>query len=321
MEFHVEVAPEDRGAVALEIVSSHLQDFLEHFLKRLFHEGHVRCGPRAIKPDQILPPGACLVIDVPDGMMPNISPKPHPLSILVEDPDLLVVDKPAGLSMFPGLGFEPVTLFEAVWFYLKGSGDRPRIVNRIDKGTTGVVLFARNRDAQSHLAGQFQRREVDKTYFGLVTGRVKDDSGEIQLPLAPHATRPEMMVVDTKHGKDALTRYTVRERFGRFTYLELKPLTGRTHQIRAHLRAIGHSLAVDPVYGSSDPILLSGFKRGYRHKGEGEEERPLLARTPLHAMELGFRHPKDNQLLKVVAPMPKDMEVTLKQLRKWDPNR
>ncbi len=316
MELQLEVSPEDRGQEALQVVAGQLEDFLEHFLLKLFKGGHVRCGTRVVREDQVLPPGTCLTVDVPDKMVPNIGPKPLALDILYEDERMLAVDKPTGLSMMPGLGFEQVTLFEAVWHHLRGTGDRPRIVNRIDKGTTGLVLFARDAAAQGHLGGQFQRREVEKLYRALVVGRMPEDSGEIDLPIAPHPARPEMMVVDRKNGKASVTRWTVRQRYGHYTELDLVPLTGRTHQLRVHLKAIGHPLAVDPMYGSEEPLLLSSIKKGYRHK-EGPE-RPLLARTPLHALRLAFRHPADDRPMVLEAPLHKDMEVTLKQLAKWD---
>ena len=316
MELQVEVSAEDRGLDAFGVVAGQLEEFLEHFLRKLFKGGHVRCGGKVVREEQLLPPGTCLTVDVPDGMVPNIGPKPHPLKILLEDERMIAVDKEAGLSMFPGLGFEQITLFEAVWHHLRGTGDRPRIVNRIDKGTTGLVLFARDAEAQAHLGGQFQRREVEKAYRALVVGRVAESAGEIDLPLAPHATRPEMMVVDRKNGKAAVTRWTIRQRFGHYTELDLVPLTGRTHQIRAHLKAIGHPLAVDHVYGSEAPLLLSSIKKGYRHK-DGEE-RPLIARTPLHAWRLAFKHPADDRSIALEVPLHKDMEVALKQLAKWD---
>jgi RluA family pseudouridine synthase len=316
LEFEVDVAPDDRGQDAFAIVSSHLEDFLEHFLRRLFKEGHVRCGARAVRPDQQPPPGTCLTVTVPARMVPNIGPKKYPLAILMEDDRLVAVDKPAGLAMLPGLGFEPVSLFEAVWHHLKGTGDRPRIVNRIDKGTSGVVVFARDRDAQSCLGGQFQRREVGKLYRARVCGRVERDEGEIDLAIAPHPGRPEMMVVDEAAGKPACTRWKVVQRFGHFTDLEVVPVSGRTHQIRVHLTAIGHPLAVDPVYATTAPLMLSAVKRNYRHKESPEP--PLVARTPLHACRLEFRHPADSRPVAVEAPLPKDMAVSLKQLARWD---
>jgi 23S rRNA pseudouridine1911/1915/1917 synthase len=222
MEFNLDVGPEDRGSTAISVVTAHLEDFLEHFLKRLFAEGHVRCGPQVVRADQLVPPGTCLTIDVPGEMVPNIAPKKYPLRFLMEDERMLAVDKPSGLSMLPGLGFEQVTLFEAVWHHLKGTGARPRIVNRIDKGTSGLVLFARDRESQAHLAGQFQRREVEKSYRALVLGETEVDTGEIDLPLAPHPGRPEMMVVDRRGGKEARTSWKVVRRFRHFTELELR---------------------------------------------------------------------------------------------------
>lgn len=319
MEMMLPVGADAGELPAWELVVEGMPDFLENFLQRLFASGRVQREGRPLAPVDKVRGGDTVVVDVPEGSLPNIAPKAHPLSIVLEEERFLVVDKPAGLSMLPGLGFETITLFEAVWHHLRPSGVRPRIVNRIDKGTSGLVLFAKDRATQSHLCAQFQNRQVKKTYWALVDGNLAADEGQVDAPLAPHPRRPEQMTVDKTKGKAARTLWKVTERFGHYTQLELEPLTGRTHQLRVHLASLGHPLAVDPMYGSETPVMLSGVKKGYRGKGEGKSERPLLDRTPLHAAKLAFRHPMRGHWVEVEAPLPKDLDVAIKQLTRWDP--
>ncbi len=190
----------------------------------------------------------------------------------------------------------------------------PWVVHRLDRDTSGVCVWAMTRETHRALSLAFQRREVAKTYWAIVTGRVTADAGEIDLPLRPHPKDPLRMHV-TKRGNEARTSYRVLERFRGYALLELIPHTGRTHQLRVHLQAIGHPLAVDPLYGSRSPLCLSDLKEDYRAK-HGESERPLLARTPLHAREISFTHPKTGERVSFRSELPEDMEVVLKALRR-----
>jgi len=248
-------------------------------------------------------------------------PKPT-LEILYADDDVVAVAKPAGLATIPGRG-ETDSVLErlAGELALRHSGDadpRLRVVHRLDKDTSGVLLFAKHVAAQRHLSHQFQNNSVTKEYLALVTGRPTEAEGEIDAPLAPHPASPKHMTV-FKHGRPARTAWRVEESFRDFTLLRVFPKTGKTHQIRVHLKHIGLPLAVDPLYNpprdeAVPAILLSQFKRGYR-RSRGEEERPLIDRLTLHAQRLTFVAP-NGQTVTVEAPLPKDLRVTLDQLRR-----
>jgi RluA family pseudouridine synthase len=194
-----------------------------------------------------------------------------------------------------------------------------RVVHRLDKETSGVLLFAKHVDAQRHLSHQFQNNAIEKEYLALVCGRPAADSGEIDAPLAPHPTSRKHMAV-SKHGRRALTLWRVEQRFRDFALLRVFPKTGKTHQIRVHLAHIGLPLALDPLYNPRrerdiSGLMLSQFKRGYR-ESKGQVERPLIARLTLHAEKLRFVHPR-GESTEIVAPIPKDFRATLNMLRKY----
>jgi 23S rRNA pseudouridine955/2504/2580 synthase/23S rRNA pseudouridine1911/1915/1917 synthase len=240
------------------------------------------------------------------------------LPVVFQTDDYVAVDKPAGLAAIPGRA-ETDSVVERLARQLgvpcRGVSDvRLRVVHRIDKETTGVMLFAQSLDAQRHASHQFQNNTVAKEYLALVHGRVTEDEGEINAPLAPHPVQRDKMTVAKKGGRPALTRWKVEQRFKSFTLVRVFPKTGKTHQIRVHFAHIGHPLAVDPLYGSGDPVLLSQFKRNYRPT-KGQDERPLLARLGLHAYSLTFRD-LANEAVTVTAEPPKDWRATMNQLSK-----
>lgn len=244
------------------------------------------------------------------------------LEILYDDADVVAVNKPAGLATIPGRG-ETDSLLEKLARQLSlphtGSADpRLRVVHRLDKQTSGVLLMARHRDAQRHLSHQFQNNTVVKEYLALVVGRPTQDAGEIDAPLGVHPADRQRMAV-LKHGRRALTQWRVEARYRDYTLLRVTPRTGKTHQIRVHLKHIGLPLAVDALYNPAIPprpegLFLSQFKRGYR-PARGQEERPLIARLTLHAQRLTFRHP-DGRELTITAPLPKDFHAVVNQLQR-----
>jgi 23S rRNA pseudouridine1911/1915/1917 synthase len=244
------------------------------------------------------------------------------LPILFEDDRLIAVAKPANLATIPGRGETDSVLqmlSRQVGIPCSGIADpRLRLVHRLDKGTSGVLLMAKDLAAQRHLSHQFQNNQVRKEYLALVFGRPEQDEGEIDAPIAPHPTSRDRMMV-TKHGKTARTGWKVERRMRRFALLRCFPKTGRTHQIRVHLRSIGLPLAVDTLYNPRRPgvptgIFLSEFKQDYRPTA-GEEERPLISRLTLHAERIGFIHP-DGQPRTVECPLPKDFRAAVMQLSK-----
>jgi len=245
------------------------------------------------------------------------------LEVLGETPDWVAVAKPAGLATIPGRG-EDDSVLERLGRQLalpsSGSDDpRVRVVHRLDKDTTGVLLFAKNIDTQRHLSHQFQNNTIGKEYLAIVVGRPSQDEGEIDAPLAPHPTDPKRMTVVKHGGRPARTLWRAEETFRGFALLRCFPKTGKTHQIRVHLKHAGLPLAVDPIYNRPRPgeepgLMLSSFKRDYRPKS-GEGERPLIARLTLHAHRLSFLDPAGTVVL-LEAPVPKDLRAALNQLRR-----
>jgi 23S rRNA pseudouridine955/2504/2580 synthase/23S rRNA pseudouridine1911/1915/1917 synthase len=247
------------------------------------------------------------------------------LDILADSPDWVAVMKPAGLATIPGRG-EDDSVLERLGRQLglasSGATDpRLRVVHRLDKDTSGVLLFAKHTAAQRHLSHQFQNNTIAKEYLALVAGRLARSEGDIDAPLAPHPASPKRMAVVRHGGRPARTGWRVEEAFRNHTLLRVFPKTGKTHQIRVHLQWIGLPLAIDPLYnvprggGPSRGLMLSDFKRGYRPVA-GEAERPLIDRLTLHAERLTFVSPKGEQV-QVVAPLTKDFRAALNMLRKY----
>lgn len=235
--------------------------------------------------------------------------------ILYEDHDLLAVDKPSGLLVIPGRwrkeGEE--SLSEA----LNRKYDKIYVVHRLDRDISGVVLFAKSAEAHRKLSQAFQRREIQKTYYGLIHGRLKKDRGIISKPIAPCRDEPGRMIVHKRSGKPSETEIQVIQRWGDYSWLEIHPLTGRSHQVRLHLASIGFPLVCDPLYGLlNDKICLSDFKkRRYRPK-VGGSEKPLLSRLALHAAQVEFVHPISGRASVIESPLPKDMKAVITQFKK-----
>jgi 23S rRNA pseudouridine955/2504/2580 synthase/23S rRNA pseudouridine1911/1915/1917 synthase len=240
------------------------------------------------------------------------------LEVLFHDGDFISVAKPAGIATIPGRD-ETASVLERVAAQLgipfTGDQDpRVRVVHRLDKDTTGVLLFALNRPAQQHVSHQFQNNTIAKEYLALVRGRPGEKEGVIDAALAPHPASPKRMAVVKHAGRPARTEWRLEEAFRGFALIRCFPKTGKTHQIRVHLRHAGMPLAIDPLYSSGQGILLSQFKRGYRPT-RGEEERPLIDRLTLQAERLSFDHP-DGRRIEIVAELPRDFRAVLNQLRR-----
>lgn len=249
------------------------------------------------------------------------------LSILYEDDDLLVIDKPAGLLVIPDR-WDPSkpTVVKLARAYRQAravalgraasEASRIWVVHRLDRDTSGVLILAKSDSAHAGLSRQFEQGKVQKTYLALVGSQGIRAAGVIRLPIGPHPHRPGMMTIRRRQGKSAVTHYSLVERFHGYTLLNVRPQTGRSHQIRVHLQAIGHPLAIDPLYGSGQPLLLSALKPSYRPK-MGEDEHPLMARLTLHAQRLELVHPAHGGPLKWEAPLPKDFAAVLRNLRRY----
>lgn len=246
------------------------------------------------------------------------------VEILHEDADLLAVNKPAGLLAVPDrwdkerenlMGLMHAAIRARRPWVTERHLDYLANAHRLDAGTSGILLLARTKPALIELARQFRERHPGKVYTALIQGALPQDTMDVDLPLAPSPVRPGLSVISQGSGKPAHTRFTMVERFRGYSLVRAEPTTGRLHQIRVHLKAIGCPLVADHDYGTGQPLLLSQLKKHYKMKPEGEH--PLMARPALHAEQLHLRHPATGEALTLTAPWPKDLTVAVKYLRKF----
>ena len=229
--------------------------------------------------------------------------------IVKETDRFIVLDKPAGLLSIPdrtNSGPNCKSLLAAKYGSIF-------TVHRLDKETSGLILFAKTAEAHVYFSKIFEERNVIKEYEGIVIGTLPVDSGIIDQPMAEHPAKNGTMQINPK-GKPSQTGFRVIESFGRYSLVAFQLFTGRTHQIRVHMKDFGHPLVCDPVYGDGQPLLVSGLKKKYKHSGE-EDERPILNRLALHAAKLQFDEDNGETFLFQVE-LPKDMRASLSQMRK-----
>ena len=248
----------------------------------------------------------------------SVEGRKQAIDILYQDAHLLVVNKPSGLRVIPDRWDATLPNLRDILMHHFGEGN-VWVVHRIDAETSGVVVFARTAQMHRELNRLFEKNAVEKIYLGIVQGCPPDKEGRVNLPIRPHPTRKRYMQVHPK-GKPSITDYRVLETFGHFSLLEIRPRTGRTHQIRVHLQAIRCPLAVDSLYGTSDAINIrqlkkTGVKGHQREDGTGPA---LMHRLSLHAYELAFTDPLSGEERRFQAPIPRDFQALLKALRKWD---
>ena len=286
----------DHKTLRLDVFLSESQDELSRSrLKKLIEQGHVSVNDSPAQAKYKLKAGDKIILNVPAPSVSEVEAEPIPLNIIYEDEVMLAIDKPAGMVVHPAPGHGSGTLVNALLNHctgLSGIGgvERPGIVHRLDKDTSGVVLVAKNEIAHRALARQFKNREIKKTYLALVRGKVKTATGRIESSIGRHKTNRKKMAADTERGRQAQTRYEVMETFGHFSYLRLFPKTGRTHQIRVHLASIHH-----PVLGD---ILYGGKVTGSYQK---------VHRQALHAHRIEIVHPISEKPIIFEAPLPPDM--------------
>jgi 23S rRNA pseudouridine1911/1915/1917 synthase len=229
--------------------------------------------------------------------------------ILIENDEFIALNKPAGLLSVPDRTQSAPSLKDI----LTEKYQEIFTVHRLDRETSGVIVFAKTAEAHQWLSIIFQERQVEKMYYGLVWGVPASASGIIDLPMFEHPGKNGMMVVNRK-GKPASTRYEVLENFGKYAFMKFDLFTGRTHQIRVHMKETGHPILCDPLYGDGKPFLVSSLKKNYNHSGF-EDEKPILGRLALHAAKLSFTD-QHGKLFTPEAEMPKDLRALLSQMRK-----
>lgn len=245
--------------------------------------------------------------------MNEITTKNKP-EIIYQDDFIIVVNKPPHLLAIPDR-YETTKANVLQW--LRGQFENVFTVHRIDKETSGVMIFARDEVSHKDLSQQFEKRKTVKIYQALVEGTLKEKAGIIDAPLLNNLSSSGKVVVH-KTGKPSESHYTLIEQFRDFALVEFDIKTGRTHQIRVHTKHLGYPLMTDPIYGKRSEFFLSQVKKKKYSKGKHQEERPLLTRSSLHAARLTIEHPDTKEKTTFEASLPKDMNATLNQLRKWN---
>jgi 23S rRNA pseudouridine1911/1915/1917 synthase len=240
--------------------------------------------------------------------------KPQRIAIIFDDEQIIVVNKPARMLSVPDRYNHDIP---NVYHYLQHKYGEVFIVHRLDRETSGIIVFAKNAEAHKHLSKQFLNHTVEKIYHTIILGLISPKEGIIELPIIENPARRGTMMVHKSLGKLSETQYQVMEEFAHYAYVRVRLKTGRMHQIRVHFQAIGYPLAIDDIYGKQVAFYLSSVKHKY-HTAKHEDERPIMSRLSLHAHTLGLIHPTTEETMEFNAELPKDFSVMLKQLRKYD---
>ncbi len=276
-------------------ISASLEQLSRSYIQKCIKNHEVRVNGKPQKASYRLKVDDEIIFQIPDLAEPEIVPEDIPLSILYEDTDVIVVDKPKGMVVHPAPGHYNGTLVNAVMFHCKEelSGIngvmRPGIVHRIDKDTTGSLIICKNDRSHNCIAAQLKEHSITRKYRAIVHGVIEAEEGCVNAPIGRDPKERKRMAVNEKNGKSAITHYKVLKRFRDYTYIECQLETGRTHQIRVHMASIGHPLLGDTVYCNR--------KSSYHLTGQ-----------TLHAMVLGFRHPSTDEYIEVTAPLPEYFE-------------
>jgi 23S rRNA pseudouridine1911/1915/1917 synthase len=323
-----EIPDESSGPLTLQVGSSikerrvdkylhgRFSNFSRAMIQKQIGAGSVKVNGKIVKPSFKLNPGDTIDLTLPELPSKEILPEDIPLNIIYEDENIIILNKQANMVVHPARSNTHGTLVNALAFYSdklsSGLGEfRPGIVHRLDRNTTGVMVVAKSDIAQWKIAKQFERRQVNKTYFAIVHGVPELTSDRISARLGVHPRAREKYAIRPEVGKESITFYETIESFRGFSLLKLAPKTGRTHQIRVHLLHIKHPIVADDMYGG---------KLVYPWQLKDEEtavEEPVVSRFALHASMLEFKHPISDEMVKFEAPLPEDMQHLLDMLRKY----
>ncbi len=296
--------PEGQADVRIDRYLAEVSEGLSRsYIQKLLKSGGVLVNGLAVKASYNVCPGDAVVLDVLEAVEPEIQEEEMDLDILYEDQDVILVNKPKGMVVHPAAGHYSGTLVNGLMAHcrdqLSGINGvmRPGIVHRIDKDTTGVLIACKNDFAHNRIAAQLKEHSITRSYLAIVHGVIKEEEGTIDAPMGRHPVERKKMSINEKNGRSAVTHYQVLQRFSRYTYIQCRLETGRTHQIRVHMASIGHPLLGDEVYGPHKcPFALEG--------------------QTLHAEVLGFVHPRTGKYMECTAPLPEYFEQLLKKLER-----
>ena len=278
-----------------KFLSEQCEELSRSFIQKLLKSGEVFVGQKPVKASYKVSEGDVITFEVPEAVEPEIVAEDIPLDIVYEDHDVILVNKPKGMVVHPAAGHYSGTLVNALMFHCKDdlSGIngvlRPGIVHRIDMDTTGVLIACKNDLAHNSIAEQLKEHSITRRYQAIVHGVLKQDEGTVDAPIGRHPQDRKKMCINQLNGKHAVTHYKVLKRFDKFTHIECRLETGRTHQIRVHMASLGHPLLGDAVYGPAKSP----------HKLQGQT---------LHAGILGFVHPRTGEYMEYSAPLPEYFE-------------
>jgi 23S rRNA pseudouridine1911/1915/1917 synthase len=289
-------------ASRLNISRSHLQKLIEN--------NHVTVNGQILPKRHLLETGDRISVTLQAPEQPDLEAQPIPFSLLYEEEEFIVINKPAGISVHPASGQQMITLVHGLLYRFPQLSDaagfqRPGIVHRLDRFTSGVMLVAKSNRVHCFFAKEFAEHRVQKTYLALVEGNVEFDQNIIEAPIARHKQHREKMQV-SKEGKKALTRVDVIKRFDKCTFLKCQPQSGRRHQIRVHLKYLGHPIFGDQNYGGQFPITTNSF---FKHNEK--HPRILMERLALHALRIEIAHPFSKKTLSFEAPLPADFQTVM----------
>lgn len=296
------VADDQAGQRLDRFLAAQFPDLSRTHVQTLIDEGRVLVSGIAKKPSHHVESGEQITVEIPAAALPGVAAENIPLTLLYEDADIAVINKPAGIIVHPGAGADSGTLVAALLYQFGASGLsmvggplRPGIVHRLDKGTSGAIVIARNDAAHLKLIEEFRERRVQKTYAALLHGVVKGTKGTIELPVARDLNRRSRMTSRRSEGREARTDWRLRLRLGNFSLIEADLHTGRTHQIRVHFSALGFPVVGDTLYGAPHQERIA------------RELLPPLGRNYLHAARIAFAHPRTGQQMEFRAPLPEEL--------------
>lgn len=325
-EYHEYIISEEESGIRVDVLLANKETNISRsFIQRAISDGYITVNDSVVKPNYKVRAGDLIRVGLPELRKDDVPvAEDIPLNIVYEDDEIIVVNKPAGMVVHPAAGIISGTLVNAILSHLYSDDDisdsevddltsispqRPGIVHRIDKGTSGLLVVAKTINAYYNLSAQFNEHSINRKYIAVVCGNPKQETGTIIAPIGRSRHNRKKMAVTHINSREAITHFTVLEYYDKFSLVEIKLETGRTHQIRVHFSYIGHPIVGDPDYG--------GQKRALKTRASPIVETAIrkLDRQALHAQILGFIHPATGKYMEFTSPVPKDIQCLIDALR------